>query len=321
MAKFIPISILLATMLDSTAQVSGGGAKKDFEPIWLSDCKDKLENFRKENQVEPLQNLFPFWGKKLREAGYQLPLPMGVGINAIIMRQTNKLSEFSLLIDQEVIPYNLQVYNIQSTDANITFRPDLWVLPFLNVYGVFGYTSGSVTPAIIIPGIVYDDPFFGEIEINDPFIINETIEYQGRTLGFGTTVAGGYKSMFFTLDYNYTVSKMDVIKDEVIAHCIAPRIGVTMDAYNTKGKGVIYVGAMYLHVEQTVSDKVNLREIAPDIADIIGDEIGYSMTLGLKEPVNFIIGGAWQITQHINLMVEAGVGDRNQLMVGFDYRY
>ena len=319
--KIVLFILLQLATLSLIAQVSGGGAKKDYNPIWLSECQKKLEDYRKEKQVDPLQNVFPFWGKKLREEGYQLPLPLGVGINAIIMRQTNKLSEFNLLIDNTKIPYDLQVYDIQSTDLNITFRPDLWVFPFLNVYGILGYTSGSVKPAIMIPNIVYDDPILGEIEINEAFVINETIEYQGRTVGFGTTIAGGYKSMFFTLDYNYTVSKMDIIKDEIIAYTITPRIGVTMNAYNTKGKGVIYVGAMYLHVHQTITDNINLRETAPDIADIIGDEIGYSMTLGVKEPINFIIGGAWQINQHMNLMVETGMGDRSQLMIGFDYRF
>ena len=318
---FILLFLFNLISLFSYAQVSGGGAKKNYSPIWLSDCKDKLEEYRKENQVKPLQDIFPFWGKKLREEGYQLPLPMGVGINTIIMRQTNKLSEFNLLIDKETIPYDLQVYNIQSTDMNVTFRPDLWLFPFLNIYGVIGYTSGSIKPAVLIPGISYEDPIIGDIDISESFIISETIEYKGQTFGFGTTLAGGYKSMFFTLDYNYTVSKMDVLKDEITAHTLTPRIGVTMDAYNTIGKGVIYVGAMYLHVDQSVSDKINLRETAPDIADIVGDEIGYSMTLGVKEPINFIIGGAWQINQHINLMLEAGLGDRSQFMLGFDYRF
>ena len=319
--KFILLNVLLLISMISKSQVSGGGAKKNFEPLWLSDCKEKIEDYQKEKQIEPIQDLLPFWGKKLREEGYQLPLPMGVGLNAIVIRQTNKLSEFSLIIDDQVIPYDLQVYNIQSTDANMTFRPDLWIFPFLNVYGIFGYTFGNVEPAIMIPSIVYEDPIFGEIRINEAFVINERIEYEGRTFGFGSTVAGGYKSMFFTLDYNYTVSQMDIIQHKISAFTVTPRIGITMDAYNTKGNGVIYIGAMYLHVNQPIIEKYNLRENEPDIADIVGDEIGYSMTLGIKEPVNLIIGGAWQISKHMNLMVEAGMGDRSQFMVGFDYRF
>ena len=315
------MALILTFSLNSFAQISGGGAKKDFDPLSLSDCKEKLEKYYQENQAKPLQNFLPFFGKTLRDQGYQLPLPMGVGVNTIIMRQTNKLSEFNLLIDKSAIPYDLQVYNIQSTDLNVTFRPDLWIFPFLNIYGIIGYTSGSVNPAIIIPSIVYEDPILGEIEINEAFIINQAIAYEGKTLGFGTTIAGGFKSMFFTLDYNYTISQMDVIKDDIIAHTLTPRVGVTLDAYNTKGKGVIYVGAMYLHIDQKISDRINLRQTAPDIADIIGEEIGYSMRLGVKEPINFILGGSWQINQHMNLMVETGMGDRSQLMVGFEYRF
>ena len=48
---------------------------------------------------------------------------------------------------------------------------------------------------------------------------------------------------------------------------------------------------MYININQTVSDKINFRETNPDVSNIIGNE----MTLGLKEPINFIIDGAWQI--------------------------
>jgi hypothetical protein len=53
----------------------------------------------------------------------------------------------------------------------------------------------------------------------------------------------------------------------------------------------------------------------------LGDEIGYEMTMGVKEPVNFLLGGSWLINPRMNLMVEAGIGDRSQIMLGLDFRF
>jgi hypothetical protein len=45
------------------AQGSGAGAKKNYKPIWLSDCEKQLEEFKKEIEVEPMQHLLPIWEK------------------------------------------------------------------------------------------------------------------------------------------------------------------------------------------------------------------------------------------------------------------
>ncbi|HBH50062.1 MAG TPA: hypothetical protein DDX98_15565 [Bacteroidales bacterium] len=303
------------------AQGSGAGAKKNYKPIWLSDCEKQLEEFKKEIEVDPVQNVLPLWGKALRDEGYSLPLPFGVGASFIAMNQTNTIADFKLLVDGELLPYDLRVYNAQSTDINYTFRPDIWVLPFLNVYGVLGYTQGSIQPNIIVPGIQADLPVLGPVDIVKPFEINKKIEYKGTTYGAGATASGGFKSYFFIVDYNYTLSDMDVIPQTVHAQTLSTRVGVSLDALNTIGKGTFWIGAMYLQINQKVSEIINMAETDPEIAAILGDEIGYEMELGVKEPLNYLVGGSWQMNPRMNLMIEAGVGDRSQIMVGFDFRF
>jgi hypothetical protein len=78
---------------------------------------------------------------------------------------------------------------------------------------------------------------------------------------------------------------------------------------------------MYLQINQKVSEIINMAETDPEIAAILGDEIGYEMELGVKEPLNYLVGGSWQMNPRMNLMIEAGVGDRSQIMVGFDFRF
>ncbi len=75
------------------------------------------------------------------------------------------------------------------------------------------------------------------------------------------------------------------------------------------------------HAKQNVTDTVNLRKQNPDIADILGDEIGYSMELGAAEPWILLMGGSWMVNKRMNLKVEAVVGDRSRFLAGLDFRF
>jgi len=280
------IVLILVIMAGSLihAQNSGAGAKKNAEPIWLSDRENKLDTFRKSREVKPIVDFPPFFGKKVREMGYSLPLPFGVGASFMVMRQTNKISNFRLVFDGEEVPYDIQFYDAVSTDMNVTFRPDMWLFPFLNIYGLAGYTSGSIKPSVLIPGIQADLPGIGEVDILQPFILNDKIEYKSSTIGVGATAAGGFKSYFFTVDYNYTWSNLDVIPTTVEVQTITPRVGILLEGFKTIGTGTFWLGAMYIDVNQEVSDQFNLRESDPELADILGDQIGYVMDLTVPNP-------------------------------------
>jgi len=77
-------------------------------------------------------------------------------------------------------------------------RFDAWLLPFINVYGLFGYvhndstTRGTVTvPALGLPG-------------SRTFYFSGKTTLDGFVGGGGVTLAGGYRELFFMADVNYT---------------------------------------------------------------------------------------------------------------------
>jgi len=319
MKKYIGIIILLVCSFLSKGQNSGAGAKKDAQPIWMADCADKMEELRKSREVQPISQFPPFFGKKIREMGYSIPLPFGVGASFMAMRQTNKISDFKLIIEGEELPYDIRFYDAVSSDINVSFRPDIWLFPFLNVYGVAGFTSGSIQPSVIIPGIQADLPIIGEVDIVKPIDLNDEIKYKGSTIGVGATAAGGYKSYFFTLDYNYTWTNLDVVPTTVEVQTITPRIGIMLEGFKTTGTGTFWLGAMYIDVNQLITDKFTITD--PELQEIFGDEITYEMQLSVADPWNFLIGGAWTFHPRMTLVLEAGVGDRSQLLTSVDYRF
>ncbi len=114
---------------------------------------------------------------------------------------------------------------------------------------------------------------------------------------------------------------MDVIPTTVKVHTLTPRVGILLEGLKTLGTGTFWIGAMYVHLNQDVTGSINLREVDPEVADILGDELGYAMTMGVEEPLNFIVGGAWSPSQRTTLVIEAGVGDRSQILISVDYRF
>ncbi|MFV0268482.1 MAG: hypothetical protein ACK5HT_15250, partial [Draconibacterium sp.] len=90
--------------------------------------------------------IFPILGKQAYKSGFDVPYPAGVMVNYMMMKQHIVISDFSLgfhsssgkslmIEDADFIKFGDNT-NVAYTT---TVRPDIWILPFLNVYGLFGY--------------------------------------------------------------------------------------------------------------------------------------------------------------------------------------
>jgi len=81
----------------------------------------------------------PIWGKKVAKLGYDLPYSAGIGINSFWQKSDLVLDNLSVGFNNGPM-YDLdQVvrFNESFSEANaINVRPDIWLLPFLNFYGI-----------------------------------------------------------------------------------------------------------------------------------------------------------------------------------------
>src|SRR5690606_2808902 len=92
----------------------------------------------------------PIWGAKATKAGYDLPYSAGLSVQYLWMKQ-------DLLINNLYVGFNngptynldevIRFDNSVSEAAGINIRPDIWVFPFLNVYGIFAKSTPSTTVA------------------------------------------------------------------------------------------------------------------------------------------------------------------------------
>ncbi len=287
---------------------------KDEEPIGQDETPGELHAL-----VEPITRALPIWGEKIREMGYDLPLPFGVGANFVYMDQGIEIRNLKVDIgDTNIDASGISFSNASAHDAAATARLDLWLLPFANVYGIFGYINGEAELDVNLPALIVDLPGIGPTPITDPTSVNFNIDYNGTTFGGGITLAGGYKEFFGSLDVNYTHSNIDVVDGEIKTLTVSPRIGVLVDPAAIKGSLALWVGAMYMDYKQTVTDDINLNELDSRLPSV---EIDFDIDVKNDEHWNFLFGGQWEITKRWQVMAEGGVGNRRHVILGAFFRF
>lgn len=208
----------------------------------------------------------------------------------------------------------------KTTNTTRTVRADMWVFPFLNVYGVFGETKGkSVAPiTVAINGLTLD---VLENEINIPIPTqkleggNFILDYEGLTYGAGMTLVGGYKNFFAVADINYTYTSLNILEGEVGALVISPKIG-----YNTiflKRPLSFWVGGMYQEISQTLKGNIKDVFVMPGI-EIPGK---FEVEEKATYPWNYSVGTRYEVMPYLEAMLELGFGHREYLAFGVGYRF
>jgi hypothetical protein len=191
---------------------------------------------------------------------------------------------------------NLRLLDAETTTHTGVFRADVWLLPFLNVYGLVGETAGNTRPAVAFP---------------NGRVLESTVDYNRFSYGGGVTVAGGWKSMFLTLDANWTTGpivsteKGQVGDEPIRSFTFTPRFGILMSS-GRFGTGSIWVGGMCLIASSEIHDKIDFSP-RPILARLIGQEsVSYSVQVKPKDKWNLLIGGNWEITKRWSLTAEVG---------------
>ncbi|WP_144209479.1 virulence protein [Shewanella donghaensis] len=254
------------------------------------------------------ERAFPIWAQEAIDLGHELPKPYGFTINYMSMEQPLIVDSVSFSGLGDIIDDNVSIKGSEAfqDSETITLRADMWVLPFLNLYGVIGQTKGS---SIANVQIEFDRPFQPPL-VSDPFDFE--LNFKGTTYGAGGTIVGGIGNWFALLDVNYTNTDLDILDGEISSIVVSPRVG-----YRTKFYGhdtQIWVGAMYQNVEQTFSGYLS------DIGIPLGDG-KFEVNQHLEDKWNGLFGGQIALGKGFDLLIEGGFGTRSSFMAGIGYRF
>jgi len=242
------------------------------------------------------EGIFPLW--KSLAKGKDLPAPFGFGLNIYAQDQTFNFSKSSFYLSglnlENMIPQDLDISN-QVTEKN--FKVDLWLLPFVNVFGILGEINGST----IVDHELLNQISDGKIQMN----------YKGVIYGSGITMAGGYEPYFLSLTAAFSNTRLDNSESSVKAWVFTPKVGIVMKGWRIIEDLNIWLGAMYQKSEEQHSGSINLANSI---------DVQYDVTLEQKNAWNSMAGVMIGFSGDFCLELERGIGDRKHVLASLIYR-
>lgn len=276
----------------------------------------------------------PIWGDAARARGYDLPEPFGVNVSYMNIRQNVNVESIGfsgLLLPSSA--FDIQVGKTRQKSETETLRLDAWILPFMNVYGVVGYTKGKTFSKVSV-GVLSED---GNGELSFDYApeladLDFVLDFKGTTYGGGTTLVGGYNNWFGLVDINYTQTRFNILDGEIDAFTLSPRLGYrfTLPEISAVRLGPsnldMWVGSMYQNVQQRFSgslSKLNMPAGLQTLMQLVNQEGNgrFDVKQRLQSPWNVLVGARYEITRNFNITTEIGFADRNSTFVAAEYRF
>jgi hypothetical protein len=225
--------------------------------------------------------------------GKELPLPWGIGFTYYDLSQDYAIDRLALGIPGfDNLP--LDRLEIDNEISSYTLKFDVWLLPFLNAFGIVGQIDGET------------DVDFRPLPLPIPLSQVE-IEYDGDVYGGGITLAGGGEVWFVSATTIFTETSLDGdFESAVQSLVVMPRVGL----YNRLGS--VWVGAMYLETEENHRGVVDLPFLGP---------VPFEVDLVQEDDWNTLVGAQAHLGEHWDLELEAGFGDRETLSGTVTFRF
>jgi len=223
----------------------------------------------------------------------EIPNKLGLGLSLYNQTQPYEIASLEVQIPG-VDPAMLEDLDVDNDTSSYHFRIDYWLLPFLNIFGLYGQIDGSTE--VDLQGI----------DIGLPIGLNNlTIDYDGTVYGAGAVLAVGGAHWFADVAYDYTETDLDVATSSVKASIVTPKVG-----YHFSG-GAVWVGAMYQDTQERHEGTFEMPYLGP---------IPFKVELNDREPWNYLIGGTASLGGPWVLILQGGFGTRDAALVTLEYR-
>ena len=227
----------------------------------------------------PYPYALPIWGAKVTALGFDIPYSAGLGVNCLTQ-------ESALVIDNLMVGFNNgPMYNIDEivrikdaiAGANaMNVRPDVWILPFLNVYGVLGKVKTSTE---IDAGIYLPDTTNAWSEVTS---FATTAKFDGTVMGLGITPTIGVAGGWIALDMNFAWTDISSLDKPVKTFVFGPRFGKSFKLKKPQSQIAVWAGGFRVAFSSETSGSLPLSDIFP-LDDIQGKVDGAIMNVEEKQ--------------------------------------
>jgi len=203
--------------------------------------------------------LFPIWGKKVVAKGFNLQKSGGLSVQYIYQQSDIIIENLAFGFNNgplhsadEIIRFNSAV----ATTNGVNVRPDLWVLPFLNVYGIL---AQSKTSTAIDAGVWLPDSS-GWHQITN---LKTKANFNATTVGFGVTPTVGIRGFFLILDMNFSWSDIEALDKPAYAFVFGPRFGKNITLKKPDQSIAVWIGGFRVKIGSETSGSLNIADLFP----------------------------------------------------------
>lgn len=290
--------------------------------------------------------IFPIWGKDVIKRGFDVPYPVGLNLIGMYITQPIDINNLQLsLNDGDLVPVPaIQFGNNSSTVFTGNIRADLWLLPFLNVYGMYGIAQANTT-----------------VNVTAPVEFESSVDQPGKYYGVGLTTAFGFLGHWGSVDINWAWADLEKLSEPVLTNIIGLRFGHTFPLNDKGMKLAAWVGMMNAEVASVTNGSIKMSDALPQetvdkiqdfyatyqesawyqdlpawqqaaVDELMGQlseaggkvldaTVNYDINKALGQPTNLLLGAQWEINKEWLLRTEAGLIGRWSIMMNLNYRF
>jgi hypothetical protein len=240
------VTLLLLIFFNSFAQVTTNKVIGEKNEQYLDSVKNAKYPY-----------ILPIWGQKAFQKGFKLQLPAGLSLNYLTQKSDIIINNLQVGFNNgpkynldEIVRFN----SAQATTNGLNFRPDIWLLPFLNIYGIIARskTSTSIDAGLWVPE---NDSTWTQV-----LPLKTKAEFDATTLGFGITPTMGIGGFFLAFDMNFSWSNIDELDKAAFAYIFDPRLGKNF-AFKNGMNLAIWTGGFRVKINSGTSGSLNLNEL------------------------------------------------------------
>lgn len=264
----------------------------------------------------PITSFADAWFGNGLAGDQKLPPTYGIGIDYFNMRQPYALDNLTLIdtgpvdvdLGQILLP-DPSILPIDNEIRHTDLKVDVWVAPFLNIFGIYGHVEGETRINLGVLGLPLP-----------PQTNSLTIDYDGKVYGGGFVLAAGGERWFGSLTGTYTDTDLSGDFDSSVKATIyQPRFGLRFGDHTE-----FWVGGYFLDAEEKHSGTIDLdlglvaTQLPPPID---GQDVDFQVDLSQDKDFNWSVGthmtwaDAWEAT------IEVGAGDRQTALANVTYRF
>lgn len=224
--------------------------------------------------------------------------PWGIGVDFYTMDQQYEIKSLQFDLPGVDLP-DPSLLQIDNDIQHLDLKLDVWLTPFLNVFGVLGHVDAetvvdfSAAPITGLPVPLKALP----------------ISYDGTVYGGGLTLIYGTERWFGAVTATYTDTDLGGNFDSSVNTFTAqPRIGLIHDRWQ------FWVGGMYLDTEEDHSGTITLP--IPGVPPV-----AFNVELEGADDWNTAVGAGYVFSPKSHLSLEIGFGDREHTLFNYTLRF